>query len=391
MQVHRKRVGETDRHLPERVPRPRPLTQEDVAGILPIDILRRQWLPIAVQHLQVLPAQEGLIPTNFRELVFTQNGRRHRPGRVQGQPRYPGLQQRGLTFGTAHLRARLPHRYPVLIDDQLGRRDIHQQAGRLHVLSQPAKAFKVDAQLLAPRRRADVQLVQGSRPDHPVRLQRMAQLEIFHRIDQRGTVVRIDGNREAAQIALVQQPLCKLRHPLILHVRAQQRAAGKRLPVGQRLLALLGIHMTQVLILLQARAGLGKGPGNVLQPRTGERQHLGLSVALYLVGMPQGLETRLLQTAIVQILQSLQVLLADLDISTQRVARPIASRQRVVGRVQAIVGQALQLSVQGRHAPVDRPQRKALLLLIEGLQQRLRRRVHVLGQARARDRQLGER
>ena len=83
--------------------------------------------------------------------------------------------------------------------------------------------------------------------------------------------------------------------------------------------------------------------------------------------------------------------MADLDISTQRVARPIASRQRVVGRVQAIVGQALQLSLQGRHTPVDRPDLLALLLLIEGLQQRLRRRVHVLGQARARDRQLGER
>jgi len=92
-----------------------------------------------------------------------------------------------------------------------------------------------------------------------------------------------------------------------------------------------------------------------------------------------------------QILQGLQVLLAGADVDAQHVSRGIRRRQSIVSRVQAIVGQQLQLGLQFGAAIPFGPQHHVALLLIKRLQTRLGRRIDLPGQAWANRRQLRER
>ena len=156
----------------------------------------------------------------------------------------------------------------------------------------------------------------------------------------------------------------------------------------QRLLTHRGIGIAQAAIEIGTGACLVEGLGHVLQADGRERQHFGVGVAGRRLGMPQRLEARLLQAPVVQVLQGLQVLAADVDIAAQHVGRGVCRGQAIVCGVQAVVGEHLQLGLQGVAAFVGGPQRHVALLLIERLQAQLGTRVDVRRQPRANTGQL---
>src|SRR5690606_21906138 len=112
------------------------------------------------------------VTADFRQFVFAQNSRRYRPGRVQGQPFDHRLELRRGPLRTTDLYARLPDRHPVAVVAQLPSGDIHQQQLALHVAGVPAPAFEIDAQLIEPRRGADIERVQRTRADDAIHLER---------------------------------------------------------------------------------------------------------------------------------------------------------------------------------------------------------------------------
>ena len=215
----------------------------------------------------------------------------------------------------------------------------------------------------------------------------MVELEALHRRHQFIAVMVIDSRRQVAEVAFTDQSPGQLGHPRILSPRTQQRPAGQWLPLWQGLLTLAGIDPTQVLIQLVLRARLFKSPGQVRPARAGKGQDAGLAVLCNLTGMPYRLEPRLLQATIVQVLQGLQILLADPDIGTQ-----ITSDRQFVGvGVQTVIRQLRKLPLQGAQTAIDRPYRLVILPLIKPLQHSQHRCIDPWRQDRTGLRQLAER
>lgn len=355
MQVHRIRIGKAHHNLAQRVTRTGLLAQQDIAGACPVDLVGRQGVTFGVEHLQVLLAQVFRVETDGWQFVLAHDGRWDGPGGVEGQPGNTRLEQRRLAFGPAYLQAGLPHRDAALVHAQLRGGHIDHDAFRLQVLGQPAEALQVDAQLFTTHRRADIEFSHGAGADHAVGLQRVAELEGFHRLDQFALVLLAVAAGQLGQVATAVQAPRQLRHPGVVHARAQQRALGDRVPMGQRLLAHAGIGIAQAAVQIGAGPRMIEGLGHVLQAGGGERQYLGIRIATGWLGVPEGLKARLLQAPVMQILQGLQVLLAVGDIAAQHVGRGIRRGQAIVGGVQAIVGKHQQLAVQGMPAFVSRP------------------------------------
>ena len=170
--------------------------------------------------------------------------------------------------------------------------------------------------MLTARRRADVELLQGACTHHPVALQRVIKLEALDGRHQGVVVGVVRGHRKLAQVALTEQTLRQGGHPRILHARSQQRPFGNGLPLRQRQQALTGVYPAQVLVGLERGTRPGKGLFDVVQAGAGDRQQWGLAVRGERVGMPHRLEALLRQPTVMQIVQGLQVLMADLDVGT---------------------------------------------------------------------------
>ena len=391
VQVDRERVGETDDHLAQRIARAGVLTQEDVAGVVPVDVRRRQRLAVGVEHLQVLAAEEGLVLADFRQLVFFPDGRRYGPGRIQRQAGDAGFEQRRLAFGAADLGAGLPHRLTALIQRQLSGGHVDHQTAGFHVLGNPAETFEIDAQLIAAGQRADVQLGNGARPDHAVSLQRMTGLKVLHRFHQHVIVGVVRCHQCVCQITFVVQTTGQFRHARVFHRRTQQRAVAHRLPLRQGLQALRGVQLTQALILRQMRTRQVERRSNIVHARHGNAEQLRLTVGRRAVDTPQRFEMRLQQTAVMQILQGLQVVAADVDIGAQLAILRRCRRDRIAIRIQPIIGQQLQLRAQCRQAcRLTRPHRHPVLLFIKRLQLAQRRAIETRSNGRARLRQADQ-
>ena len=125
-------------------------------------------------------------------------------------------------------------------------------------------------------------------------------------------IVRQRGH--VAQVPLAQHSFCQHRHPRILHAGFEQLPLPHHRPVRQRLQAFTGVHLAQVLVAFQRRARLVKCAAYVLQARPGNCQNRGLPIRHFIAGVPDRLETRLVQTTKMQILQGLQVLKAGIDV-----------------------------------------------------------------------------
>jgi len=89
-----------------------------------------------------------------------------------------------------------------------------------------------------------------------------------------------------------------------------------------------------------------------------------------------------------QILQGLQVVLADVDVAAQHIGHGIRRRQTIVGGVEPVIGEQLQLGVQCLAAIIGGPQRPITLLLVERLQAQLGGGVYLRGKTGADTRQL---
>ncbi len=77
-----------------------------------------------------------------------------------------------------------------------------------------------------------------------------------------------------------------------------------------------GIKPAQVAIKVKVRPGLFKGTGDVLQAYPCDGQNHGLVILWRRVGLPYRFQTLLGQIAETQVMQGLQVALADGDVDT---------------------------------------------------------------------------
>ena len=126
-------VGETDHHPAQRVVGPGGLAQQDPPRIAPVDSGWVEYLTLIVQHLHVVLREVVQVVADLRQLILAQDGRRHRPGRVEGEARDGRLDGRRLPGIAADLDARFPLRAAVAKVDHPSAGDIDQQRARLDV------------------------------------------------------------------------------------------------------------------------------------------------------------------------------------------------------------------------------------------------------------------
>ena len=102
MQIDEMVVGKADHHLTQRIAWPRGLTNHHAARVRPVDLTRAESSARWRQYLHIAPSQVAWVSTHAGNHVFTQDGRRHRPGRVDGQMSDLRTQRGRPSVGLAH-------------------------------------------------------------------------------------------------------------------------------------------------------------------------------------------------------------------------------------------------------------------------------------------------
>ena len=345
MQVDREGIGEADGHATQRVLRPGVLAQHDAAGVVPIDRSRIQPVALAVEHAHAAAREILRILADQRQLVLAQDGRRHRPGRIEGQARHARLERWRAPRFAADLGAGAPARLAVLDIAERGAGDVHQQRTRVQLGRQPAQPLEVDAQLIEPARRADVERGERAATDHAVLLDPVMQLKGAHCCGQCG-VVALGFARGRSRVA--EQAPAQQGHARVTLVRMQAGPGGYRLPVRQRLAAPFGVDLAQLAVLRQLRARRGQRLAWVVQAAPGAGEGLVRVFACRAVrAAPERLECVLLEPAVRQVIQRLQVGMAGHDVGAEAVpwvaggavGQPADLLRGITGRREAVVGQ----------------------------------------------------
>src|SRR5690606_26352157 len=148
VQIDGVRIGKADGDLAERTIGAGVLAQHDRAGAVPVDPGGVQFAASRIVNPDLVVAQIVEALAQLRQHILSENRRRDRPGRIEGDVGYFGTKDGCGPVGFAHLHGGLPDRFAVLVIGDAVTGDIDQHKGAVEGLQGPAPALQVDPDLI---------------------------------------------------------------------------------------------------------------------------------------------------------------------------------------------------------------------------------------------------